>query len=364
MNLKELYDELATLEKDKEDFVVPGKMLAMKDGRLVLLKGGEVDKSILSPSEVFHEQLSERLLIPKAYYDRMRNTNSPLLDANVNSWLGRSEKNYLLRTYGGGRLSARAILSDRHHMLDNLLVLREMLKAIDDLGYTNSIEIKQASLTERRMYVELTCPQVQMEATELLKMYRPALTAGTGVVSGFMMQNSEVGKGAYQLTPRAVILACTNGLIKPDAALRKIHLGVKLNDGLDMTGSKEIREANITLIREQIHFAIKTFLSDNYLRSLVQYYENMALGQIQAPVNKLCRVVADNFGWSEDDADNLLMKFMQGGDMRRIGIYNSITEIAQGFEPDEKYQAEAAGWEVLHNFEKFEKLAYSQILNN
>ena len=34
-----------------------------------------------------HAQIADRLSIPKKYYDRMREENPALLDANVNAWL-------------------------------------------------------------------------------------------------------------------------------------------------------------------------------------------------------------------------------------------------------------------------------------
>jgi hypothetical protein len=49
--------------------------------------------------------------------------------------------------------------------------------------------------------------------------------------------------------------------------------------------------------------------------------------------------------------------------MRRIGVYNAMTLVAQEFDNDSKYDAEAAAWEVLSDFESIEKLAIKRIMS-
>lgn len=357
MELTTLYKTLTEQEAVKEDFIAPASGLQFINGVL------HVGSREYKPSEVFHEQVSEKLNIPKGYYDRMRTKAITLLDDNVNHWLEKSGKRYLLRTFTGDEPSARALLSDKHHLLDNYLVVLETLKAIDDVGKREGIKI-DGKLSESKMYLEVTYPDILVEAPELLRLYRRSITAGTGIIAGFLLQNSEVGKGAFWLIPRAVILACNNGAVNIKQALKKIHLGARLDDGLDMSGVKAVREANIRLIREQIRYAIQTFLTKEYVEGLVKYYTHIATPEIAAPVNKLTQVIAENFGWNEQSAEALLMKFVAGGDTRRIGIYNAMTDVAQTFDTDGKYVAEAAAWNVLQSFESFEKQAFNRIYSN
>ena len=70
----------------------------------------------LAIRDTAHGQLAERVGIPKAYYDRMREHAPALFDTNVNHWLLASDGRRLVRTLDG---HARAILSDRYRMLDN-----------------------------------------------------------------------------------------------------------------------------------------------------------------------------------------------------------------------------------------------------
>lgn len=366
MTLHELSRRLTAEETVKHDFIVPARSLSMHTTKDISLfmEGGQFN---YQPTNIFHENLSERLGIPKQYYDRMREKAGGLLAENVNHWLGEREKNntkYLVRTFGDPEHKARALLSNRHHMIDNLPVLMETLNAIEEAGLTQDVVVKECILSERKMFVEFTCPTIQVEAVELLKYYRRAISAGTGIITGFLLENSEVGKGAFKLTPRAVVLCCQNGALDPRMALKKIHLGSTLSDGLDFSGIKEIREANIKLIREQLKYAVKHFLTKEYLETLVKRYESLGLPEIAAPVNKVTEVVADKYGWTEEASQNLLMRFVEGGDMRRIGMFNAMTYVAQEFEEDSKYEAEAAAWDVLENFEQIEKLAIRKIMSN
>lgn len=370
MTIDNLVAELTRQEGIKRDYIVPARSLAMEGKEIRLHKENDAQVDFLKPTLTFHEGLSERLGIPRAYYKRMEEEASLLLSENVNHWLMAKEKKntkFLVRTFeaqGGLSGDARALLSNRHHMIDNMPVLLETLQAIDDAGLRDDIVIKKCVLSERKMYVEFTCPSIQVEAVELLKYYRKAISAGTGIITGFLLENSEVGKGAFKLTPRAVILCCQNGAIDPKMALKKIHLGSSLTDGLDFSHIKEIREANIKLIREQLKYAVKHFLTKEYLETLVKRYEGLGLPEIAAPVNKVTEVIGEKFGWTEGEAQKLLMRFVEGGDMRRIGMFNAMTFVAQDYEDDSKYDVEAAAWDVLSNFEVIEKMAIKKIMSN
>lgn len=368
MTIDNLVYELQRQEGIKRDFIVPARALSMHSNKEIMLAQGVNAQLNLKPTTTFHDGLSERLAIPRAYYKKMEEQATSLLAQNVNHWLESKEKQgskFLVRTFKeevGGE--ARALLSNRHHMIDNLPVLLETLNAIKEAGLEGDIVIKKCVLSERKMYVEFTCPAIQVEAVELLKYYRKAISAGTGIITGFLLENSEVGRGAFKLTPRAVVLCCQNGALDPRMALKKIHLGSSLTDGLDFSGIKEIREANITLIREQLKYAVKHFLTKEYLETLVKKYEALGLPEIAAPVNKVTEVIGEKFGWTESAAQNLLMRFVEGGDMRRIGMFNAMTFVAQEFEDDSKYDAEVAAWDVLSNFEVIEKLAIKKIMHN
>ena len=117
-NLEALVSELLRQAESKRDFLTPANRLTFDCNGT----GPTLEVDLAGHPEAFplrdtgHQQLAERLEIPKTYYDRMREEAPFLLEENVRTWLGRSEKQFLVRTLDG---QARAILSDRYRVLDN-----------------------------------------------------------------------------------------------------------------------------------------------------------------------------------------------------------------------------------------------------
>src|SRR6185295_10313811 len=107
LDLKKLVEDLKNQVKVKRDFVVPSAFFEMKNGQLrivnhdgesnalaELLKGTGISvpndlkekgrRITLEPLDVCHQHISEKLGIPKRYYDKMMTKgNTKLLDANV-----------------------------------------------------------------------------------------------------------------------------------------------------------------------------------------------------------------------------------------------------------------------------------------
>jgi len=123
------------------------------------------------------------------------------------------------------------------------------------------VQFDGLDLTERRLYARVVAPQIRAYAPALLAGYRSpfggevyipgrsrtpeqaraaAAREGRGyepgtepvLFAGFVITNSEVGDGAWSITPRIVAEICGNGLqITADIA-RAVHLGAKHEDGV------------------------------------------------------------------------------------------------------------------------------------
>jgi hypothetical protein len=95
----------------------------------------------------------------------MREQAPALYDQNVNGWLSRDDRSFMIRclrpdTSGpGGTGVARAWLSDSYKIIDNLDVLVAALDGIRQAGHP--VEVEECDLTERRMYVKVRCDAVQ-----------------------------------------------------------------------------------------------------------------------------------------------------------------------------------------------------------
>src|SRR5690606_14026538 len=115
------------------------------------------------------------------------------------------DRSFLVRTFktDEGPGIARAFLSDRYSVMDNLDVLMASLDGIREAGV--KVDVAGCDLSERRMYVRLVSPEVQVSAVELLKDYRSPFSGQSGadlpiISAGLLIQNSEVGNGAFSLS--------------------------------------------------------------------------------------------------------------------------------------------------------------------
>lgn len=364
--LQNLFKQLELQEELKYDAIVSPSLIHYTNGKLVVVdKKNEV---VFTPTDHFHSQMAEKMGIPFQYYKRLLSNpeNMPLLDSNVNHWLSQYDKNLLVRMFKNAHNeaanSARALLSDSYKIMDNYPVLVAALEAIKESGVR--VQIKEAELSNTRMYLSVVAPDVEIQAKEMLKEYRLSAKAGTtGVISGFTLSNSEIGAGSHCITPRAVILACNNGAVVTEDRLRNVHLGAKM-DELGFNKNKAVMRKNQELVREQIIHAVKIFLSPEYLKKLVDVYEKLGQPEIVVPVEKMIHVIAKDHGITEERKSNILQHFVEGGDMRRIGLANAITRECQGLEDaDLKHDSEEVAYDVLKNFAKYE-VAASKIKNS
>jgi hypothetical protein len=354
--LQQLVETLQAQEAIKKDYVAASAHLSFVNGRLVMTHAGTNVE--FTPTPHFHAQMAEKVGIPKGYYDRMKDKALTLLDDNVNHWLSDEGKNLLIRAFepGEGDNVARALLSDRYNMIDNMEVLLETLDAIKATGIP--VNVAGAELSDTRMFLQITCPEIEVKATEMLKAYRKSIAAGSGVITGFELQNSEIGKGTFQVCPRAVVLACQNGLIKTNDALRRVHLGGKM-DELGFYNNPEVKRANRELVKKQVSHAVKLFLSKDYLTNLVNSFTELGDKKIEAPVQQVIQVIASEYSITDERKNNILNFFIDGGDRRRIGIVNALTEEAQTLtDIDLKHDSEAITFDLLQKFDKIEAAAF------
>ena len=129
--------DLAALLRDQQsrklDVVAPASALRSAGARLVIdhsepqltADGVTMTASAYTPTEVCDDGLADKLNIPAAYLRRLRIEHPGLYDANVNGWLARTGKSYLVRCLRGdtGGGIARAFLSSSFRLIDNLDVL-------------------------------------------------------------------------------------------------------------------------------------------------------------------------------------------------------------------------------------------------
>jgi hypothetical protein len=281
-----------------------------------------------------------------------------LLQENVNSWLKREEKNSLIRTFQHTTTGnvARGLLSDRYGIIDNYDVLFAALEAIKESGV--HLVVREASITDRRMYVHLTAPEVEVQSDEALKNYLrdKHIEVGTGIVNGVILTNSEVGFGQYAIMPRIFIKICGNGMIVKEDAFSKVHLGGRLDIG-QVSWSERTMKKNLDLIKSQTGDAINYFLSKDYLSGVVQKIEAASRVKLENPVDTMQNVikeVAKTVTLTEENKRNILNYFVQDGDTAASGTMQALTREAQNLDADNRYEMELTAFEILPKVKSFD----------
>lgn len=382
-SLEDLASILTDQQARKIDMVVPAASMRARNG-LITVKGAEqqidldgvttVD-GVYRPTEVFDEGVADKLKIPITYLRRLRSEAVDLYDLNINRWLHGhrvrkpvpahqpdrepvlevvrqpDHRNFLLRAFRGDEGQegvARALLSDRYDIVDNLDVLTSMLQGVRDSG--TEVKVTRCDLTDRRMYVRVAAPGVMAHAPRLLNGYRspfadPAVDAarwhgnhrdgvtaesdgGAPVVfAGFDIRNSETGDGAFSIVPVITVLACTNGMTVTKEAYRKVHTGSRMEQGT-IKWSDDTQEKNLELIRLRTRDAVKTFLDVRWVEARLVDIEEKAGAPVADPQAEIKRV-GKALQFSEGEIKGVLDHFIRGGQMTAGGVANAVTSFSQ-----------------------------------
>lgn len=365
-------------------------LLVVKDGAMRLDgEGVSTADALLRPTLGCEDQIGERLEIPTRYMRKMRGNAvvrseniaatlaepAALLDANVNHWLAADPvRKFLVRAFRTDDPDeigvARALLSDRFGAIDNLDVLMAALDGVRQAGV--KVDIEGCDLSDRKMSVKVACPEIAVLAPDLLANYhspfgedRPgaglarirgvAAAEGMGyapgtepiVFAGFVISNSETGGGAFTLVPRVIVKICRNGLTIKADALREIHLGAKLEEGVIQWSAETQRKA-VELITGKTRDAVSTFLDADYVRKVILRLEEKAGKPVEASAPDAVAKVAKHFGFTKQEQDAILVAFISSGQPTAGGILQAVTAAAQTLEdPDRAAELEAVALDCL-----------------
>jgi len=385
LSLVEIVNELKAQNLMKYDFVVPAKYISMFETQLQVINESKLDdfaKMLLDTGIVVedatteminlaildccHSQIASRCDIPKKYYDRMLadERNHSLLDNNVSHWFRqKSNQNYLLRTFIDKENKtgvARAVLSNRYNVLDNYDVMLATLEAIKESNL--EVMIESGDITDTKFYMRFVCPQIELEAPDILKNYRVpnGFKGGNGIISGFVISNSETGNGKFSISPRAVVLACKNGMIFKDDAFAKTHLGSKLEEYSTIDWSENTKQKNYELVCSQVKDAIKFYSSKEYLGAKLSELVEKGNKELNHPIEAV-RNVSKFLSISDEKEQNLLNYFIKSGDTNAFGITQAITYFAQhNCTPEERYDLETQSVLILDKMDVFDKAEIKQ----
>jgi hypothetical protein len=374
--LSDLRDALVEQHARKLDVVAPARKLRFRDGKLVLSgmdpvfdSDGVTDvNGTYRPTEVFDEGVASKLGIPLAYVRLMRQQRPDLYDQNANGLLrglnrynSATQKNeqliepdgrsFLVRAFRGDTGEpgiARALLSDRFAVMDNLDALTAALDGIRQAGVP--VEIDGCDLSDRRMYVRVKAPGVRALAPALMAGYRSPFSGATGtdnptVFAGFVLSNSETGDGSFSVTPRMIFQVCDNGMTIQKDAMRAVHLGGKMDEGL-IQWSRDTLNKQLALVTARARDAVSTFLDAGYMRKVIRELESKAGKPIENVED--VKVIAKKLSFDQETQDAIFSMFVKGGQITAGGVMQAVTAAARNTQDaDKAFEMEAQSLKAL-----------------
>ena len=403
------------------DVVVRHQMIRAHGGRVIVRKGDSTqwvsEEGVTSaaglylPTAVGDEGLAALLGISDGYLKKLRRLGPPRTDVwdfLVNAMLhGGSEvidgetRNYppydggiLLRLLKGDEENdgvLRAVLSPRYKIIDNLDVLLAVMDGLRQAGVQAIPDV--SDLTERRMHVRFSVPEIAAYAPQLLDGYRSPFDgpggvqrAGQGdrpgvklqaghfgaghealqralaaakregqdfppgqepvVFAGLKVTNSDVGEGARTIAPEIVVQICGNRLTLTASADRAVHLGGQREEGV-IEWSAATVERELRLITSQAADAVRTFLTPEWFLGKVEEIEALAGKPVSRP-EEVIRDVSRAAGFTQGEADDILAHFLRGGAYTAGGVGNAVTSVSQTLESaDRAAELDARALDVM-----------------
>lgn len=333
MTLQELAKEIERTESAKKDFVAPTTKLWTKseDNQIRLDIDGIGNFGVNNHA---HNQIANRLGIPKKYYDRMKLNAPDLLTTNINCWLRQEPETRMVRTLDG---NVRAFLSDRYRPLDNYLVANAALPILVENGH---VQVKSCQITETRMYLQAVYPEMVGEPK-----------VGDIIQAGIVLSNSEVGAGSFRVEMLLYRLACLNGMIRTHS-MKRYHVGKRIDTGEDVAENfyrQETREADDKAFMMKVQDTVRHSFNKEQFDVEIKLLADATENKIPAgKINDVIEEVTKRMTFSQKERDNVLSHLIENGDLSQYGLANAITQTANNHESyDRVIELERFGGQVI-----------------
>lgn len=307
-----------------------------------------LDQGQMAPTLLAHQQIGERVKIPKKYYDRMLREAPELLTRNINHWFGANPEQRMIRTLDG---QVRAFLSNRYRPLDNFDLANAVLPTLTEMG----CKIESCQLTDTRLYIQAIAHDVTAEITGDGKHTFYKGTEADIVKAGIIISNSEVGLGSLRVEPLIWRQVCSNGLVAPDSAMKKYHVGRGHGGGEDGQGvwkmlTDDTRKADDKAFWMKVRDVVKGSLNQDVFSALVDRMNAAAsngLPEGADPV-KVIEKVGERLDLTSGEQGNVLRHLIEDGDLSQWGVVNAVTRTAEDCDSyDRAVEMERMGGSLL-----------------
>lgn len=335
-SLVSLAQELERQLHSKKDLIVSSQLVhhnTSDTGETHLIVEEEGSPACYGVTPLARRQLADKLKIPYAYFERMREEQPVLLDRNVNTWLHREEERRMLRTLDG---QVRAVLSDRYRRLDNYDLAESVLPILQQLP---DVRFESVELTETRMYLKCVTPRLEFE-----------MAPGDVVQAGIVISNSEVGHGTLSVQPLLYRLICSNGLIAADCSLRKTHVGRTLgtaDECIQVYQDDTLRaddKAFFLKVRDVVQAAVS---EANFHRTAQKMQKTLNIPLVGDPL-KTVEVLAQRYTLNDGERAGVLRHLISEASPSGYGLVNAVTHYSQEVEDyDRATELEALGGRLI-----------------
>jgi len=333
--LNDLASELQRQLATKRDVLVPSPQLqhSTSEGETVLTVPETHGVTAYPMLPLARRQLADKLHIPVTYFERMREEQPALLDQNVNTWLGHDPERRMLRVLDG---HVRAVLSERYRRLDNYDLAESVLPILQQLP---GMRFESVELTETRMYLKCVSSRIEFE-----------VAPGDIVQAGLVVSNSEVGEGTLSVQPLIYRLVCRNGLVVPERALRKAHVGRALsletvNGGVYQEDTVRADDRAFFL---KVRDVVQATMSEVGFRQCAQKFQKtLGIPLIGGP-DRAVEVLGQRYGLSETERGGVLQALIRDASMTGYGLINAVTHFSQDVDDyDRATELEILGGKLL-----------------
>jgi hypothetical protein len=320
-NLNDIMSELEAQEASKRDFTAPAARLGISDtpGDFALVLRRQSGDEAFPILDTAHQQLAESYDIPRPYYERMRRTAPELFRRSLEHWFGVTDRKHLIRTLGG---EVRAVLSHRYRPLDHLDLYRAAWPVLEERGF----ELVSAEVTEKRFYLKAVTPLISGEV-------RP----GDKVQAGIVLSNSETGHGSLCVEPLFYFLACTNGLMLPDARFKRAHVG-KLSAGFETAEEfvrPETRALEDAALWSRVRDVVTGAMDHLYFHDKLRRFRAAREDRLVGWPSDVVEVTATRFRLTEEERDRVLGHLLGGHagepEFTRYGLAQAVSRTGQQF---------------------------------
>jgi hypothetical protein len=333
VSLEDFYATLKSQDANKVDVVKPESAIRLKDST-TLLDGTPLTKSGMNSLRMFTDIPSSMIsfMEERGYNDELVKFVNDELNRRESQWSnkGKDSREFRVRTRhdDDGNTVARAIVSERYGVIDNLEAM-EMI--IDALPSKDAIKDALASHLHNDgddMFGNLLLPDhIKSE---------PDSDYGVGIA----FRNSEVRNSTFKVSPFLFRAICLNGMIwgrqNSDIRVNQRHMG-----NIDKQE-----------LREEVRRAIIVALSQgNDLLTLLGHSKQVEVKNPEQVIAQLARdnkmTIAQGKLWHKGYLDSLAEASGFQHDKTAFGIVNGLTRSAQEYTGSTREQMETVASAIL-----------------